>query len=315
MNKTTTLTILKVLFTCLLLLICMFLLSNIYRKMTASPMTIENFYELSDTQKKILENLEKKKTNTSNIKELLDQTKKDYDSLKDNYIENNQKFLEEVKKTLTKADSISLTLDNQIEYVKSQLNGIQVVPVKTIKEGGPEPTKFPVEVLSSVLPIKTYSAPTTSPSSIPASTPASTPASVPTFTPASTPAYAPTNQPTLTPQSTSTPTSITDIPTTSSLSRFQDILNSNPPKIPVEKFEDNWRETWNTKISQIPDSVRSLNSMDPYMTNDLTKFYFVKNPKLEENLNNTSSEIILLNMKKMTDSLRNKWIANYNKIK
>ena len=69
MNKNTTLTVLKVLFTCLLLLICIFLLSNIYRKtILSSEKTIENFYELSDVQKKILVNLETKNTNASVLK-------------------------------------------------------------------------------------------------------------------------------------------------------------------------------------------------------------------------------------------------------
>ena len=309
MNKNTTLTVLKVLFTCLLLLICIFLLSNIYRKtILSSEKTIENFYELSDVQKKILVNLETKNTNASSIKELLNQTKQDYDSLKNNYIENNQKFLEDVKKTLTKVDSINLTLDDEIEYVKSKLNGLQIIPVKKLKDE-PEATKYPVDVLSSVLPIKTYNPPTSSPTSQPTPSSTSLPTSQPTTSSTSSTSLSPTSQPTSSSTSQLTPSP------TSSLSMFQDILNSNPPKIPVEKFEDDWRSSWNTKISQIPDSVRTLNDMNPYISDEATKFYFVQNPKLEENLNNISSDIILLNMKQLNDSLRNKWITNYNKIK
>ena len=171
--------------------------------------------------------------------------------------------------------------------------------VKKLKDE-PEATKYPVDVLSSVLPIKTYNPPTSSPTSQPTPSSTSLPTSQPTTSSTSSTSLSPTSQPTSSSTSQLTPSP------TSSLSMFQDILNSNPPKIPVEKFEDDWRSSWNTKISQIPDSVRTLNDMNPYISDEATKFYFVQNPKLEENLNNISSDIILLNMKQLNDSLRNK---------
>ncbi len=305
--------ILRILLTCIIVAICILVSINLYKKMYTNTTSVENFIDLEDEKKKILDNLKKKNINLGDVKSLLQDTKQDYDSLKDKYTKNNQNFLKDIQSTLTKVDSINLTLDNEIDYIKTKLNGLEVIPVEKIKKDT-EPTKYPMVVLSSVLPIKTYTPPpSTTPSSTTPSTETSTTASTETSTSISS------NQPLTTPSSESsislstmvTPTSTS--PSTS-LSKFQDILNMNPSKIPVENFADDWRSVWDAKIPKIPDNIRFLNDTNPYITEDSTKFYFIKNPNLEANLNQTTSDIISLNMKKMTDNVRNKWINNYNKL-
>ncbi len=310
--KKNTLLIVKILLTCIIMALCVVIFNNLYRNMKINKnKSIENFYGLEEDKKKILDGLKIKNNNTDDLKNLLQDTKKEYDSLKDKFNTNNQNFLKDIQGTLTKVDSINLTLDNEIDYIKTKLNGLEVMPVQKIKKET-EPTKYPVTVLSSVLPIKTYMPPTPSPtlSSL-------LPSSLNTPSPTSSSSPVPTSLDTPVPISSSTPvpTSSSVTPnSTTSLARFQDILNMNPPKIPVEKFVDDWRTVWDAKIPQIPDNIRFLNDTNPYITEESTKFYFVKNPNLEDNLNKTTSDIISLNMKKMTDTLRNKWINNYNKL-
>ena len=74
-----------------------------------------------------------------------------------------------------------------------------------------------------------------------------------------------------------------------------------------EKFqnENDWRTEWNNKLSKIYNP--SPSSMKPIINNNLTNFYIVENPKLEENLNNTTSQIIINNLENISNKIQSQW--------
>ena len=74
-----------------------------------------------------------------------------------------------------------------------------------------------------------------------------------------------------------------------------------------EKFENakDWRTEWNDKLSKIYNP--SPSSMKPIINNNLTNFYIVENPKLEENLNNTTSQIIINNLENISNKIQSQW--------
>ena len=49
-------------------------------------------------------------------------------------------------------------------------------------------------------------------------------------------------------------------------------------------------------------------NFSPIITDNTTQFYFIKNENLEDNLKNYTSEILNLEINKINNSLRNKWI-------
>ena len=82
-----------------------------------------------------------------------------------------------------------------------------------------------------------------------------------------------------------------------------------------EKFENvnDWRTEWNNKLLSIynTSSIKpSLKDMDPIVNRDKTEFYILKNPKLEENLNNISSQIIKNNIDNISNKLKSQWLQN-----
>lgn len=82
-----------------------------------------------------------------------------------------------------------------------------------------------------------------------------------------------------------------------------------------EKFADtnDWRTEWNNKllsIYNITPNSSSPKNMDPVVNTDKTEFYILKNSKLEENLNNTSSQIIKNNLDNISNKLKSQWLKN-----
>jgi len=81
-----------------------------------------------------------------------------------------------------------------------------------------------------------------------------------------------------------------------------------------EKFADttDWRTEWNNKLASIYSVSSNLSpkDMDPLVNKDKTQFYIVKNPKLEENLNNISSQIIKNNLDNISNKLKSQWLKN-----
>ena len=82
-----------------------------------------------------------------------------------------------------------------------------------------------------------------------------------------------------------------------------------------EKFADttDWRNEWNEKLKNIystSSTTFSPKDMDPVVNKDNTEFYILKNLKLEENLNNTSSEIIKNNLDNISNKLKSQWLKN-----
>ena len=75
-----------------------------------------------------------------------------------------------------------------------------------------------------------------------------------------------------------------------------------------EKFENDndWRTEWDNKLSKIYNKPFPSN-MKPLINNKLTNFYIVENPKLEENLNNTTSKIIINNLENISNKLQSQW--------
>jgi hypothetical protein len=97
---------------------------------------------------------------------------------------------------------------------------------------------------------------------------------------------------------------------------FTNLLNSNPIRKPVEHFADtiNWRDEWNAKLSSISQTKTiPLSNTTPKIDDNETSFYIIQNPNLEKNLEDTSSNIIKIQMKNMTEILRDKWIKNNRK--
>jgi hypothetical protein len=92
---------------------------------------------------------------------------------------------------------------------------------------------------------------------------------------------------------------------------FMNLLNNMQARKPVEHFAEpvNWRNEWNSKLELI--SRRKsipLSDTDPKINDNETRFYIVQNPNLETNLENTSANIIKMQMENMTEILRDKWI-------
>ena len=82
-----------------------------------------------------------------------------------------------------------------------------------------------------------------------------------------------------------------------------------------EKFENSndWRTEWNNKLLSIYNTssiTPSPKDMNPVVNKDKTEFYILKNPKLEENLNNTSSLIIKNNLDNISNKLKSQWLQN-----
>ena len=82
-----------------------------------------------------------------------------------------------------------------------------------------------------------------------------------------------------------------------------------------EKFADtnDWRTEWNNKLLSIYNTssiTPSPKDMNPVVDKDKTEFYILKNPKLEENLNNTSSQIIKNNLDNISNKLKSQWLQN-----
>jgi hypothetical protein len=82
-----------------------------------------------------------------------------------------------------------------------------------------------------------------------------------------------------------------------------------------EKFADtnDWRTEWNNKLSSIyniNDNSSSPRDMNPVVNTAKTEFYILKNRKLEENLNNTSSQIIKNNLNNISNKLKSQWLKN-----
>jgi len=82
-----------------------------------------------------------------------------------------------------------------------------------------------------------------------------------------------------------------------------------------EKFENtnDWRTEWNNKLASIynkSSTNQSLKDMEPVVNTDRTEFYILKNPKLEENLNNISSKIIKNNLDNISNKLKSQWLKN-----
>jgi hypothetical protein len=55
-----------------------------------------------------------------------------------------------------------------------------------------------------------------------------------------------------------------------------------------------------------------LKFLNPKINNNSSKFYVIRNPKLESNLEDYTSDIINLEINRSTDNLRNKWILDSN---
>jgi len=82
-----------------------------------------------------------------------------------------------------------------------------------------------------------------------------------------------------------------------------------------EKFENasDWRTEWNNKLASIYNTssiTPSPKDMDPVVNKEKTEFYIIQNPKLEENLNNTSSLIIKNNLDNISNKLKSQWLKN-----
>jgi hypothetical protein len=90
--------------------------------------------------------------------------------------------------------------------------------------------------------------------------------------------------------------------------------------IPVnEKFENipktNWRTEWNEKIkiynnNTINDSSLTDTNPNINMANLETKFYIVNNPNLENNLNETTAEIIAHNFQNISKKIESELLKN-----
>jgi hypothetical protein len=92
---------------------------------------------------------------------------------------------------------------------------------------------------------------------------------------------------------------------------FINLLNNIPARKPVEHFNENvnWRTEWNSKLESISSTKQlPLPNTDPKINDNETIFYIVQNPNLEKNLENTSSNIIKMQMENITEILRDKWI-------
>ena len=89
-----------------------------------------------------------------------------------------------------------------------------------------------------------------------------------------------------------------------------------PTSIKVfEKFSDtnDWRTEWNNKLSSIYNISTDSSSprdMEPVVNKDKTQFYIPKNRKLEENLDNISSQIIKNNLDNISNKLKSQWLKN-----
>jgi hypothetical protein len=198
------------------------------------------------------------------------------------------------------------------------------------------PTTPPPVAPASAPPVAPASAPPVAPASAPASAPpvapASAPASAPPVAPASAPPVAPAVPAVPAPASASAepapasasaepaPASAEPAPadadsfmnvTKKSKESFMNLLNNMQVRKPVEHFAEpvNWRNEWNSKLESIS-RRRSipLPDTDPKINNNETSFYIVQNPNLEKNLENTSANIIKMQMENMTEILRDKWI-------
>jgi hypothetical protein len=92
---------------------------------------------------------------------------------------------------------------------------------------------------------------------------------------------------------------------------FNNLLNNIQARKSVENFSEpvNWREEWNAKLESISRTKSlPLSNTEPKINDNETSFYIVQNSNLEKNLENTSSNIIKMQMENMTEKLRDKWI-------
>jgi len=102
--------------------------------------------------------------------------------------------------------------------------------------------------------------------------------------------------------------------------KFETIFNNYKSIIPsriYEKFGNvDWRSDWYNKIKD--SSVLDVNTyssdtiLNPKINNNSSKFYVIRNPNLESNLEDYTSDIINLEINRSTDNLRNKWILDSN---
>ncbi len=290
--------------------------------MILSSLTFINIFkesfgsELSDEEKNIINNLTTYNTKIDNLQKSLPELNKNYNEIKNAKI-NTENKIKSSTSSLTNINSTNLTIENQLDNIQSILG---TGKFHVIKELGINHNvqSSPNLLAANLLNINNINS-TTTPTQ--AYDPIPSPASI--------------NEPTpIPPESTPIPTESsltpTPIPTESSqlvspeIAPFMDVakkskesfinlLNNIQERKPVEHFTEttNWRDVWNTKLESISRTTTlPISNTDPKIDDNETSFYIVQNSNLEKNLENTSSNIIKMQMETMTEILRDKWIKN-----
>lgn len=256
--------------------------------------------ELSEEEKNIINNLKEYDTKIDNLKtnNLLSQFDQNINLIKNkagNIIYNLDSSLQNINST-------NLTVKTQLDMVRKILGTGIFLPIK--KLGIEQNVRDRPSLLDATLLKLDYNKPTPTPA-----------ATVAPTTPPPAPAV-----PAAVPAAPAAPASAEPAPadddsfmnvTKKSKESFMNLLNNMQVRKPVEHFAEpvNWRNEWNSKLESIS-RRRSipLPDTDPKINNNETSFYIVQNPNLEKNLENTSANIIKMQMENMTEILRDKWI-------
>jgi hypothetical protein len=310
-------------------IVILFIVIMILSSLTFINIFKESFEdELSVEEKNIINNLSIYNTKIGNLQKLLPELNKNYNLVKDDKINDNK--IKNSTSSLTNINSTNLTIKNQLDYIKNILGTgsfhvIKKLGINTDINSSPILSNANLLEINNVKPIVT--------------TPAYQPLPTPAYQPLPTPGLPMTPYETVpTPSyeqlpsiSLPTPAYEADLDSPSELENessnqsistfmnvakkskesFINLLNSMPVRKPVEHFTepDNWREEWNSKLDSISRTISlPLSDTNPKINDNETSFYIVQNPNLEKNLENTSSNIIKMQMENMTEILRDKWI-------
>jgi hypothetical protein len=302
--------------------------------------------ELSEEEQNIMNNITKYNTQIDTTKNLLPNFGQNIDIIKNNKnkIENR---INTSSSSLTNINSTNLTLKNQLDKIQTLLgtgNFHTIEKLGITQNVKDTPYLLNANLLSIIDNTTTATSPTPTPTS--SFEPTTTPTSSfePTTTPTS--SFEPTTTPTSSFEPTPTATSSFELlnestssfepsnestssfePSNESISPFMNVakkskesfinlLNNMQARKPVEHFTEpvNWRDEWNSKLESISRTQSiPLSNMEPKINDNETSFYIVQNRNLEKNLENTSANIIKMQMQNMTEILRDKWIENNRK--
>jgi hypothetical protein len=274
-------------------------------------------FELSDEEKTIMNNLITYDTKINEVKNLLPQIDENINLIKNNKINLNNKINSSTS-SLSNINSTNLTIQNQLDKIQKFM-GNSILTVK--KLGIPENVQETPFLLNLNLLSINSNLPEATMSSESSNQPVSNMSSESSNQPVSNMSSESSNQLELTTpipisENINTSSSNQDIAPFINLAKkskesFINLLNNIPARKPVEHFNENvnWRTEWNSKLESISSTKQlPLPNTDPKINDNETIFYIVQNPNLEKNLENTSSNIIKMQMENITEILRDKWI-------